>query len=66
MDFIKREDFNSFSLQIHSLPTYFQIRKKEDILCSLDKIGINEKTIWCDFDHIASYIKKKAKGSIHV
>ncbi len=38
---------------------FFQIQNKKEILHSLDKLGFNEKTIWCDFDHVASYIVRK-------
>ena len=37
----------------------FRIHNKHKILESLDRIGINSKTIWCDFDHTAAYIKNK-------
>ena len=39
--------------------TFFQIQEKEKILKELDQIGINQMTIWGDFDHIAAYIKNK-------
>ncbi|PKR94354.1 hypothetical protein bcere0024_021230 [Bacillus cereus Rock4-18] len=35
------------------------INNKEKILEKLDFIGINEKFIYGDYDHIASYIRKK-------
>ena len=37
----------------------FRIHNKAKILDGLDRIGINSKTIWCDFDHTAVYIKNK-------
>ena len=37
----------------------FRIHNKDKILDGLDRIGINSKTIWCDFDHTAAYIKNK-------
>lgn len=36
-----------------------RITNKEEILSDLDHLGINEKFIFNDYDHIASYIKKK-------
>ncbi len=36
-----------------------QIGNKAEILADLDYLGINEKFIFNDYDHIASYIKKK-------
>lgn len=36
-----------------------RITKKEEILADLDCLGINEQFIFNDYDHIASYIKKK-------
>ena len=35
------------------------IANKEEILSDLDHLGINEKFIFNDYDHIASYIKRK-------
>ncbi|MED3397324.1 hypothetical protein [Bacillus wiedmannii] len=35
------------------------INNKEKILEKLDFIGINEKFIYGDYNHIASYIRKK-------
>ncbi len=32
---------------------------KKEILKSHDKININKKTLFCDFDSIAEYIKEK-------
>lgn len=37
----------------------FHISNKLEILRDLDRIGINKKTIFCDFDNIAAYIKEK-------
>lgn len=37
----------------------FKVKNKKEILKSLDKIGINKKTLFCDYDSIASYIKDK-------
>ncbi|MCU5708073.1 FRG domain-containing protein [Bacillus cereus] len=37
------------------------INNKENILKELDFIGINEKFIYGDYDHIASYIKNKRR-----
>ena len=39
--------------------TIFRIKNKKEILKSLDKLGINKKTLFCDYDSIASYIKDK-------
>ena len=36
-----------------------EIENKADILADLDCMGINEKFIFNDYDHIASYIKQK-------
>lgn len=35
------------------------ISNKREILKDLDRIGINRKTIFCDYDSIAKYIKEK-------
>ncbi len=35
------------------------IRNKQEILEDLDHLGINEKFIFNDYDHIASYIREK-------
>ncbi len=35
------------------------ILNKEEILCDLDNLGINEKFIFNDYDHIAHYLKQK-------
>ena len=37
----------------------FCIKNKTAILQELDKIGINRKTLFCDYDNIAYYIKEK-------
>lgn len=37
----------------------FRIKNKREILKALDKIGINRKTIFCDYDNVARYIKDK-------
>ena len=37
----------------------FLIKNKTAILQELDKIGINRKTLFCDYDNIARYIKEK-------
>lgn len=36
-----------------------RIKNKETILKELDKIGINKKTLFCDYDSIAQYITDK-------
>lgn len=40
------------------------IKNKNEILKDLDFIGINDKFIYSDFDHIAKYIKQSNLGSI--
>lgn len=40
-------------------PIEFHITNKQEILNDLDRIGINKKTIFCDFDNTAAYIKEK-------
>lgn len=35
------------------------IKNKDTILKELDKIGINKKTLFCDYDSIAQYITDK-------
>lgn len=35
------------------------IKNKQNILKELDKVGINRKTLFCDYDSIAGYIKEK-------
>lgn len=37
----------------------FRIKNKTTILKELDKIGINKKTLFCDYDSIAQYITDK-------
>ncbi|MEB8736446.1 hypothetical protein P4H13_05110 [Bacillus cereus] len=37
------------------------INNKENILKELDFMGINEKFIYGDYDHIASYIRNKRR-----
>ncbi len=37
----------------------FLIKNKSAILQELDKIGINRKTLFCDYDNIAKYITEK-------
>ena len=37
----------------------FRIKNKATILKELDKIGINKKTLFCDYDSIAQYITDK-------
>jgi len=37
----------------------FRIKNKATILIELDKIGINRKTLFCDYDNIARYITDK-------
>lgn len=37
----------------------FRIKNKTTILKELDKIGINKKTLFCDYDSIAQYINEK-------
>ncbi len=57
----KNNKFISIALQyFHFDKTVLQIQNKQEILATLDKLGINEKYVWCDFDHIASYIVRKS------
>ncbi len=56
----KNNKYYSISFQYFKFDeVLFQIQNKKEILHSLDKFGYNEKTLWCDFDHVASYIVKK-------
>lgn len=49
---------NEIRQEIH--PDFIlQIRNKEELLKDLDCLGINEQFVFNDFDHIASYIKKR-------
>lgn len=53
-------DFNVLLVQdICFTKPQFKIKNKREILKSLDKLGINKKTLFCDYDSIASYIKDK-------
>ena len=55
-----KNNYESIALQsIDFSANVFQIQEKEKILKELDQIGINQMTIWGDFDHIAAYIKNK-------
>ncbi len=55
-----KNDFTSISLQyVNFSSKIFQIRNKERILRELEQMGINQMSIWGDFDHIAAYIKNK-------
>ncbi|MBR2593248.1 MAG: FRG domain-containing protein [Firmicutes bacterium] len=49
------------SQKIQTTDIRFEIKNKEKIMRSLDNIGVNRKTIFRDFDSIASYIKDKYK-----
>lgn len=40
----------------------FHIKNKAKILNELDKIGINRKTLFCDYDNIAQYIVEKCSA----
>ena len=52
--------FNVLTVQdIFFTKVKFKIQNKKEILKSLDKLGINKKTLFCDYDSIASYIKDK-------
>jgi len=39
--------------------TEFHIKNKANLLSELDRIGINKKTLFCDYDSIAQYITEK-------
>lgn len=39
--------------------TEFHIKNKTNLLKELDRIGINKKTLFCDYDSIAQYITEK-------
>lgn len=64
--FIYRNDIFSFENEYKSIALQcidfsskiFQIQNKREILKALDQIGINQMSIWGDFDHTASYIKE--------
>lgn len=45
--------------RVHFNHTILEIHNKNAILKSLDKLGINQKTLFCDYDSIAKYIKEK-------
>lgn len=49
---------NEVRQEIHP-DVVLKIHNKEEILADLDCLGINEQFIFNDYDHIASYIKKK-------
>ena len=49
------------SQKIQTTDIRFEISNKDKIMKSLDNIGVNRKTIFRDFDSIASYIKEKYK-----
>ena len=64
--FTYRNDIFSFNGEYKSIamqcidfsPKIYQIKNKKEILKALDQIGINQMSIWGDYDHIAAYIKK--------
>ena len=64
--FVYRNDIFSFDNEYKSIALQcidfsskiFQIQNKSEILKALDQIGINQMSIWGDFDHIAAYIKQ--------
>lgn len=45
--------------RLHFQNIQFRIKNKNMILKELDKIGINRKTLFCDYDSIAKYITEK-------
>jgi hypothetical protein len=45
--------------RIQSHEPIFIIKNKDDILKSLDNIGVNKMTVFKDFDNTALYIKSK-------
>lgn len=45
--------------RVHFNHTILKINNKNTILKSLDKLGINKKTLFCDYDSVAKYIKEK-------
>ncbi len=45
--------------RIHFVHTILKINNKRTILNGLDKLGINKKTLFCDYDNVAGYIKEK-------
>ncbi len=54
-------NFNQKNTKYQKIKPDYEIivSNKEDILKDLDYLGINEKTIYSDYDHIANYIKGK-------
>lgn len=54
-------EVDGYSIQRISYDIELEIRNKGEILKSLDKIGINRKTIFDDFDNIAKYIVESLK-----
>ena len=62
-----KNNYESIALQsIDFSANVFQIQNKEKILKELDQIGINQMTIWGDYDHIAAYIKNKFSSKAHL
>lgn len=45
--------------RVHFNHTILKINNKCTILNGLDKLGINKKTLFCDYDSVAGYIKDK-------
>lgn len=39
------------------------IQEKAEILKELDHLGVNEKTIYNDYDSVARYVKRKVLSS---
>ena len=64
--FTYRNDIFSFNGEYKSIAMQridfsskiYQIKNKKEILKALDQIGINQMSIWGDYDHIAAYIKE--------
>lgn len=54
-------EVDGYSIQRIPYDIELEIRNKGEILKSLDKIGINRKTIFDDFDNIAKYIVESLK-----
>jgi len=54
-----KDEYKSIAMQcIDFSPKIYQIKNKKEILKALDQIGINQMSIWGDYDHIAAYIKE--------
>lgn len=53
-------NFRVLAMQhLHFQEMEIHIKDKQRLLSELDKLGINRKTLFCDYDSIAAYIREK-------